>query len=212
MADEARSEELTKASRDYPSLDLTARQLCDLELIMNGGFSPLTGFLAKADYEGVCKDMRLADGTLWPMPIMLDVDEAFAASVSAGDHVALRDAEGVMLAVLTIEDVWQADRAAEAKAVFGTTNEEHPGVDFLINQTKPFYLGGSIEGVQLPLHYDFRTLRRTPAEVRARFAKRGWRKVVAFQTRNPMHRAHLELTVRAAKDEEADLLIHPVVG
>ncbi|MBU1494000.1 MAG: bifunctional sulfate adenylyltransferase/adenylylsulfate kinase [Actinobacteria bacterium] len=212
MADEARSEELTRASRDFPSLDLTPRQLCDLELIMNGGFSPLTGFLGKADYDGVCKEMRLADGTLWPIPIMLDVDDEFAASITKGSWIALRDAEGVMLAVLTVEDVWQADREAEAKAVFGSTNPDHPGVDFLLNQTKPFYVGGRIEGVAAPLHYDFRTLRMTPAEVRARFAKRGWRKIVAFQTRNPMHRAHLELTVRAAKDMEADLLIHPVVG
>ncbi len=212
MVDEARSDELAKASRDFPSLDLTARQLCDLELILNGGFSPLTGFLGKADYEAVCKDMRLVDGTLWPMPIMLDVDEEFASSVGEGSQIALRDVEGVMLAVLHVEDIWQADREAEAEMVFGSTNPEHPGVDFLLTQTKPYYLGGRIEGVEFPLHYDFRTLRMTPAEVRARFAKRGWRKVVAFQTRNPMHRAHLELTVRAAKDEEADLLIHPVVG
>ncbi len=212
IADETRSEEIAKDSRDWPSLDLTARHLCDLELLINGGFSPLTGFLGKADYEGVCKDMRLADGTLWPMPIMLDVDEEFASSIEEGSTVALRDAEGVVLAVLHVEDVWQPDHEAEAEMVFGTKNPEHPGVDFLLNQTRPFYIGGRIEAVQLPFHYDFRTLRMTPAEVRARFVKRGWRKIVAFQTRNPMHRAHLELTVRAAKDEEADLLIHPVVG
>ncbi|MCB2223062.1 MAG: bifunctional sulfate adenylyltransferase/adenylylsulfate kinase [Actinobacteria bacterium] len=212
MAAEPRVGELSKASRDFPSLDLTARHLCDLELLMNGGFSPLTGFLGKADYDSVCADMRLADGTLWPMPIMLDVDEEFASEVGEGSQVALRDAEGVMLAVLSVSDVWKPDREAEARAVFGTDDPEHPGVDFLLNQTKPYYLGGRIEGVQAPIHYDFRTLRMTPAEVRARFTKRGWRKVVAFQTRNPMHRAHLELTARAAKDVEGNLLIHPVVG
>jgi sulfate adenylyltransferase len=212
VADQDRAEELTKASRDWPSLDLNARQLCDLELLANGGFSPLAGFLGKDDYESVCRTMRLTDGTLWPMPIMLDVDEEFASGLAAGTRVALRDPEGVMLGVLTVEDVWQPDLAAEAEAVFGTANPEHPGVAYLLHETKPYYVGGPIEAVQLPLHYDFRTLRMTPAETRARFAKRGWRKIVAFQTRNPMHRAHLELTVRAATDVGSDLLIHPVVG
>ncbi len=212
VADSARSEELKKSSRDWPSLDLTARQLCDLELILNGGFSPLRGFLNRADYDSVVADMRLTDGTLWPMPIVLDVDEEFASSLGEGSRVALRDAEGVMLAVLHVEDVWQPDRENEATHVFGSTHPEHPGVAYLLNETKPWYIGGTLEGVELPHHYDFRTLRMTPAEVRARFEKRGWRRIVAFQTRNPMHRAHLELTVRAAKDVEANLLVHPVVG
>ncbi len=212
MVGHERAAELKAASQEWPSWDLTERQLCDLELLLGGGFSPLTGFMNRADLEAVMKDMRLADGTLWPMPITLDVSEEVAQGLSTGDSLALRDPEGVMLAVLHVEDVWQVDRAAEAKAVFGSTDEKHPGVAHLLRRTQPYAVGGRLEGLQLPFHYDFKTLRRSPAELRARFAKRGWRKVVAFQTRNPMHRAHFELTLRAARDLEANLLIHPVVG
>ena len=204
----------TKAeSRDFPSWDLTPRQICDLEMLLNGGFSPLTGFMNKADYESVCQDMRLSNGILWPMPITLDVSEAFAKNLKPGStKVALRDAEGVMIAILHVEDVWQPDRQAEGKAVFKTTSVAHPGVGYLMNRSNPWYVGGRLEGLQLPSHYDFKTLRPTPAELRAEFANSGWRRVVAFQTRNPMHRAHVELTFRAAKQVEASLLIHPVVG
>jgi sulfate adenylyltransferase len=212
LVDEARAAELQKASVDYPSWDLTDRQVCDLELIVNGAFSPLIGFLDRADYESVCTDMRLADGTLWPMPVTLDVTEETARSLSPGDALALRDPEGVMLAVLTVEDVWQPDRSREAELVFGTTDDAHAGVDYLMNRSRPWYVGGSVEGIRLPVHYDFRLLRKTPAELRAEFARQGWRKVVAFQTRNPMHRAHIELTRRASAESESNLLIHPVVG
>ncbi|MBE0595019.1 MAG: bifunctional sulfate adenylyltransferase/adenylylsulfate kinase, partial [Gemmatimonadales bacterium] len=207
-----RAAELREASRDWPSWDLNERQICDLELLLNGGFSPLTGFLGKADYDRVVKEMRLSDGTLWPIPITLDVPEQLAGRLSAGSHLALRDPEGVMLAVLHVEDVWQPDRQTEAREVFGTVNPEHPAVAYLLNRSHPWYVGGRIEGVHAPVHYDYRNLRRTPAELRAQFAKLGWRKVVAFQTRNPMHRAHQELTLRAAKEVQANLLIHPVVG
>ncbi len=211
LADAGRAAELRAASRDWPSWDLTPRQACDLELLLNGGFSPLNGFLRRADYESVCGAMRLADGLLWPMPITLDVPEAVARGLAPGGALALRDAEGVMLAALHVEDVWQPDRMAEADQVFGTASREHPGVAQLLD-AHPFYVGGRLEGLQLPVHYDFRPLRHTPAELRAEFAKLGWRRVVAFQTRNPMHRAHFELTLRAAKDLEANLLVHPVVG
>jgi sulfate adenylyltransferase len=212
IAQPERITELKAASREYPSWDLTGRQLCDLELLLNGGFSPLRGFMTKADYESVCKNMKLADGVLWPMPITLDVTEAFAQTLKPGSKVALRDPEGVMLGVLNVEEIWQPDREAEAKAVFGTTSKVHPGVNYLLNIGNPWYVGGKIEGTQLPSHYDFKTLRLTPAEQRAEFARLGWRKVVAFQTRNPMHRAHVELTFRAAKLVEANLLIQPSVG
>lgn len=205
--------ELKSQSREWPSWDLTARQICDLELLMSGGFSPLRGFMTRADYEGVCKDMHLASGVLWPMPITLDVKEEFAKSLKPGSSkIALRDPEGVMLAVLHVEEVWQPDLQAEAKAVFGTTSTAHPGVNYLLKISNPWYVGGRIEGLQMPSHYDFRALRLTPAEVRTEFARLGWRKIVAFQTRNPMHRAHVELTLRAAKSVEANLLIHPSVG
>ena len=213
IAPPERIAELKAQSREWPSWDLTSRQICDLELLMSGGFSPLRGFMTQADYQGVCHNMRLSSGMLWPMPITLDVKEDFAKALKPGtSKVALRDAEGVMLAVLHVEEVWQPDRKAEAQSVFGTTSAVHPGVDYLLNKGNPWYVGGRVEGMQVPSHYDFRTLRLTPAELRAEFARLGWRRVVAFQTRNPMHRAHVELTFRAAKQVEANLLLHPSVG
>jgi sulfate adenylyltransferase len=205
--------ELKAQSKEWPSWDLTARQLCDLELLITGGFSPLQGFMTRADYESVCDNMRLASGVIWPMPITLDVTEEFAKKLTAGSSkIALRDPEGVMLAVLHVEDVWQPDRKAEAKAVFASTSVAHPGADYVINKSNPWYVGGRVEATQIPSHYDFRSLRLTPAELRSEFGREGWRRVVAFQTRNPMHRAHVELAFRAAKQVEANLLIHPVVG
>ena len=206
------STKLKAESRDWPSHDLTPRQLCDLELLISGGFSPLSGFMGREDYERVCKEMRLADGTLWPIPITLDVSEELAQSLSPGSQLALRDEEGVMLASLNVEVVWEPDREAEADAVIGTTNREHPGVAQLCDRTQAYYVGGRVTAIQPVTHYDYKQLRHTPEELRSEFAKLGWTKVVAFQTRNPMHRAHQELTLRAAKEVEANLLIHPVVG
>ncbi len=207
-----RASELQEASRDWPSWDLTARQVCDLELLMNGGFSPLSGFMTSTDYGSVCESMRLADGTLWPIPITLDVDEAWAEGLESGSTVALRDPEGVMLAALHVEEIWRPDRVQEAEQVLGTASPEHPGAAYLLERSNPVCVGGRVEGVQGPSHYDFRELRSTPQELRHDFARLGWRKIVAFQTRNPMHRAHQELTLRAAKQVGANLLIHPVVG
>ncbi len=212
IVDETRAADLKEASRDWISWDLTSRRLCDLELLLNGAFSPLTGVMTRADYDQVCSRMRLADGTLWPVRITLDVPEELAKTLKPGAHIALRDAEGVMLGALHVEDVWQPDREAEAEAVFGSSNREHPGVAHLLERSHAYYVGGRVAGIQLPVHYDYRALRRTPAELRREFARLGWRKVVAFQTRNPMHRAHHELTFRAAKEVDANLLIHPVVG
>src|SRR6266481_2534831 len=173
--DEGNAAELKARSKDFPSWDLTSRQIRDLELLLSGGFSPLRGFMNRADYEGVCHKMKLNSGVIWPIPIMLDVPEGFAKSLKPGSSkVALRDSEGVMLAVLYVE--------------------------------------GRVEGLQLPTHYDFRTLRLTPSDLRAEFVNLGWRRIVGFQTRNPMHRAHVELTFRAASQVEASLLIHPSVG
>jgi len=197
---------------ESPSWDLTPRQLCDLELLMNDGFAPLDGFLRHVDYEHVLKEMRLADGHLWPIPVTLDVSREFAGRLKSGTKIALRDAEGVPLALLTVEDIWEPDLRREAREVFGTEDERHPGVAYLLHTSHPAYIGGRIEGIEPPTHYDFRQLRLTPQEVRAQFKQRGWNKVVAFQTRNPMHRAHLELTHRAAKQVGAKLLINPVVG
>ena len=203
---------LRREAGDLQSWDLTPRQICDLELLMNGGFRPLTGFMSRADYDRVVEEMRLADGSLWPMPITLDVSEAFAAKVEPGQDIALRDPEGVVLAILSVTDRWTPDRSREAAKVFGADDRAHPAVDYLHARSGPVYLGGPITGIQPPTHYDFRARRDTPNELRAFFRKLGWRRVVAFQTRNPLHRAHQELTFRAAREAQANLLIHPVVG
>ena len=199
---------------NMPSWDLTARQACDLELLMNGGFHPLNGFNTEADYNGVVEKMRLADGTLWPIPITLDVSEKFADAVAKGGKIALRDAEGVILAVMTVTDKWTPNKKLEAEKVFGHGADDlaHPAINYLHNVAGPVYLGGPIEGLQAPIHYDFKSRRDTPNELRAYFRKVGWDKVVAFQTRNPLHRAHQELTFRAAREAQANLLIHPTVG
>lgn len=207
-----RARSLRDLSSQWPSWDLTPRQLCDLELLLTGAFSPLGGFMGQRDYESVVERMRLFDGTLWPIPIVLDVPEAVASTLDPGTSLALRDPEGVMLAVLHVEERWAPDRTVEAEAVYGTTNVEHPGVAALLNATHPWALAGRLEGVTSPVHYDFRHLRISPANLRAQFERDGWHRVVAFQTRNPMHRAHQELTLRAAQEADAKLLIHPVVG
>lgn len=201
-----------KAAIELPSWTLTPRQLCDVKLLLNGAFSPLSGFLGEADYARVIDEMRLADGTLWPIPVTLDVDDETAARISLGDRVALRDEEGWLIAVLTVTSRWRPDRRREAEGVFGTTDAEHPGVDFVLNQSHPTYLGGPLVGVDRSLDYDFRQHRHDPAELRRLFAAWGWSRIIAFQTRNPMHRAHQELTHRAAQQAEANLLLHPVVG
>ncbi|UWQ75957.1 bifunctional sulfate adenylyltransferase/adenylylsulfate kinase [Leisingera sp. M658] len=194
------------------SWDLSPRQICDLELLMNGGFNPLKGFLSEDDYNGVVENMRLADGSLWPMPVTLDVSEDFAGSIEIGQDIALRDQEGVILGTMTVTDRWEPNKSREAEKVFGADDDAHPAVNYLHNQAGKIYLGGPVTGIQQPVHYDFRGRRDTPNELRAYFRKVGWRKVVAFQTRNPLHRAHQELTFRAAKEAQANLLIHPVVG
>ncbi|SFI20858.1 bifunctional sulfate adenylyltransferase/adenylylsulfate kinase [Albimonas pacifica] len=203
---------LKMEAAELPSWDLTARQVCDLELLMNGGFNPLKGFLTEADYDGVVENMRTADGALWPIPITLDVNDKFADTIAPGQDIALRDAEGVILAIMSVTDKWVPNKSREAEKVFGADDLAHPAVNYLHNTAGNVYLGGPITGIQQPVHYDYRSRRDTPNELRAYFRKMGWRKIVAFQTRNPLHRAHQELTFRAAKEAQANLLIHPVVG
>jgi sulfate adenylyltransferase len=206
------ADEVRQHASELPSWDLTPRQLCDLDLLLNGAFSPLDGFLGKSDYEKVCDDMRLASGILWPIPVTLDVSEAFAENITSGATIALRDAEGVLIATMDVAEIWTPDKRSEAQRVFGTTDDSHPSVAYLLHQAGPVYLGGKVHGIEPPTFYDFKLLRDTPSELRGRFRKLGWRKVVAFQTRNPLHRAHHELTFRAAREADANLLIHPVVG
>lgn len=212
LVDETTAQSLKDAATNLVSWDLNHRQLWDLELLLNGAFFPLNGFLGKADYESVCQNMRLTDGSLWPMPINLDVDEAFAESLNEGDQIALRHPEGMVLATLTVSDIWQPDFAREAQQVFGTTDEAHPAVFSLMNQTNPFYVGGTLQGIELPPHHTFKPARHTPKALKEAFVKLGWEKIVAFQTRNPLHRAHVELTKRAVAETGANLLLHPVVG
>ena len=206
------AQKLKADAAQLPSHDLTPRQLCDLELLMNGGFRPLRGFQTRDDYDAVVETMRTADGDLWPIPVTLDVSEAFASRTEVGQDIALRDQEGVILAIMTVTDKWVPDKSREAEKVFGANDIAHPAVNYLHHRAGSVYLGGPVTGLQPPVHYDFKGRRDTPNELRAFFRKLGWRRIVAFQTRNPLHRAHQELTFRAAREAQANLLIHPVVG
>ena len=140
------AQKLKNEAADLVSHDLTLRQICDLELLMNGGFSPLKGFLSEEDYNGVVENMRLSDGALWPMPITLDVSEAFAESIDIGQDIALRDQEGVILGTMTVTDRWTPDKAREAEMVFGADDDAHPAVNYLHNTAGKVYLGGPVTG------------------------------------------------------------------
>lgn len=191
---------------------MTPRQLCDLELITAGGFAPLRSFLGLADYESVCERMRLADGTLWPIPVMLDLPEAvLAAGLDAG-RLRLDDQQGRAIALLEITEAWRPDHRAEADAVLGTCDPAHPGARHLMTETHRWYVTGHLELVQPPEHPDLPPLVRSAQQVRAELAARGWHEVVAFNTRNPMHGAHRALVMRAAAAGGGGVLIHPVVG
>jgi len=201
---------LKELSRDLFSITLSDLALGDLELLMNGGFSPLTGFMNQDDYDQVLDQMRLKDGTLWPMPVCMDVSEAVVKRLDVGQSVALRDNEGFMLAVMHIESITPIDKVREAEIVFGTGDDSHPGVHQLFHKKGSYYVGGTIEGLQLPLHAAFKRYRHTPRELRALFKKLGWRRIVGFHTRQPVHRAQLEMTLRAMAEAKASLLLHPV--
>ncbi|KAI0344188.1 ATP-sulfurylase [Trametopsis cervina] len=196
-------------------ITLTERQLCDLELIISGGFSPLESFMNEADYKSVVDTLRLVDGNVFAMPITLDVSQEDITNkgIAPGARLALRDPrDDQALAILTVDDIYQPDKVKEAVQVFGADDPAHPAVAYLRSKVKDFYVGGKLQAIQPPTHFDYVALRYTPAELRAHFNKVAWRKVVAFQTRNPMHRAHRELTVLAARQRQANVLIHPVVG
>jgi len=197
-----------------PSIVANGRQLCDLELLLSGAFSPLDGYMSHKDYSSVLNDMRLSDGSLWPIPITLDVSQNFIDSnnISSGSLFLIRDEEGVAIASISVTDIWEPDKKIESKCVYGTTDITHPGVDYLLNVSDKIYVGGVVSKLNMPRHYDFKDIRHTPESLKKEFDRRGWDKVVAFQTRNPMHKAHKEIAYRAAVDNNANLLIHPVVG
>ena len=192
-----------------PSLQISPRAVCDLEMLATGAFSPLKQFMGEADFRGVVSEMRLADGTLFPMPVTLPVPAD--AGLAVGTDIALRDSMNDLLAIMTIEELYPWDPAVFAQHVLGTQDSKHP----LVNEMSRWgrlNAAGKLRVLQLPRHYDFQDLRRTPAEPREVLAERGRHNVVAFQTRNPLHRAHEELTKRATAEVDGVLLLHPVVG
>ena len=206
-----RIETLRAEALDLQSIDLSPRQLCDLELLLNRGFYPLAGYLNKKEYNSVVSTMRLPDGEVWPMPINLDVRKPLAQTITKDQRIALNDGEGFLLAILTVDDVWQPDKAVEAKAIYGTDDpSEHPGVRQLYDRNGNWYIGGSLEGVSLPIHYDFRELRLTPSETARTFSMNGWRRVLGFHTDDYLHCAHREMVLNAAREHSAALFLQPV--
>ena len=212
LVSETEAETLKSQSLEMPSMTLSQRQLCDIELMMNGGFTPLDGFMDRESYEHVLQSLRLPGGELWPIPVTLDVDRKFAEKLEPGSRVALRDQEGLILAVLDVSITWEPDKRAEAEQVYGTTCERHPGVHHLYERIGSVYVGGRVSGIQLPTHYDYQELRHSPVELGRFFDRLGWRRIIAFHTSRPMHKRERELTLTAAREARAHLLLHPVVG
>ena len=212
LAGETEARALSDASLHMPSLTLSRRQLCDIELMMNGGFTPLDGFMDRETYTHVLESMRLPGGALWPVPITLDVGREFARRIDPGARVALRDQEGLLLAVLDVSDLWEPDKRAEARLVYGTTSTAHPGVRHLHQRVGAVYAGGRVSGIRLPTHYDHQDLRHSPQELARYFDRLGWRRIVAFHTGRPMHKRERELTLHAARELRGHLLLHPVTG
>jgi sulfate adenylyltransferase len=212
IVDEQRAAVLKALSIHLPSITLNDHQLCDIELLATGAFSPLTGFMTRPDYEAVLDRMQLQDGTPWPIPICLGISEKQQRVLEAGQSLAIRDPEGFLLAVMHIEEIWPIDKAREAEASLGTTNRLHPRVNYLYSKEGEYYAGGKLEVLSLPLHYDFRQLRLTPHEVRTLYQKLGWKRIVGFQTRHPVHRAQFEMMLQAMRQARANLLLLPIVG
>ena len=209
LADQDEQDELVKKAGTLPSIQLSIRSQCDLELLATGAFSPLTSFMNEADYQSVLENMRLENGTLFPIPITLPINDD--VEVEVGDEVALRSAKFELLAVMNVEEIYNWDLETEAEAVAGTNDTSHPLVAEMYSWGKR-YISGSLKVINLPKNPDFKELRMTPAMVREKLTKLGNKNVVAFQTRNPMHRAHEELTRRAAENIGGTLLLQPVVG
>ncbi len=212
LVGEAQAQTLKSESLDMPSLTLSQRQLCDLELLMNGGFTPLDGFMDRETYAHVLNSMRLPDGKLWPIPVVLDITRERAEALEVGARVALRDQEGLALAILEVSGKWEADKHTEGQQVYGTTSAHHPGVRHLHERIGEIYVGGRVSGIRLPTHYDHQELRHSPRELGRFFDRLGWRRVIAFHTSRPMHRRERELTLDAAREARGHLLLHPVAG
>ncbi len=210
VVSDARRAELEKSAADLPRIALSDREQCDLELLAVGAMSPLTGFLNEADFHGVCDNMHLAGGLPWSMPITCSVDTAMAEKIAIGSQVVLTDNQDRVLAVMTVEEKYAHDKKKEAEKAYGTPDEAHPGVAIVCSQGD-VCLSGKLE-VLTPRHdAEFPKYRLTPMQTRAAFEERGWRRVVAFQTRNPIHRAH-EYITKCALEICDGLLVHPLVG
>lgn len=212
LVNDSRRRFLKEKSLYLPSVALNGRQLCDLELLATGVFSPLDGFMVRADYEAVLDRMRLQNNLLWPLPVYLDVSADIAAGLKIGQSLALRDPEGFLLAIQHVKDIWPLDRGREADRVYRTRDQSHPGVQYLFTRTGDYCVGGPLEVLNLPLHFDFKKLRATPREIRSSYQKLGWKRIIGFQTRNPIHRPQFELTIQAMRQAKANLLLLPVTG
>ena len=204
--------EYSELSNKTASLTLSLKQQCDLEMIANGAFSPLSTFNNQKDYEEILLNNRLSNGLVWPIPIVLDVPDQFLKSLDKNEYISLRNAEGFLLAILKVNEFWAPDKKEEANSVFKSNDPNHPGVDYLFNHTNNNYISGELVPIQSNKYFDFTHLRKSPQEVRDFFRLNNWKDVIAFQTRNPMHRAHFELTKLAMDEHNSKLLIHPVVG
>ena len=191
---------------------LTDRQLCDCEMILDGSFFPLDRFMNQNDYHSVINDMRLHGGELFPIPITLDVNKEFSNHITIGETIFLREKEGFKIAKMKIESIWEPDLYKEAKLVYNTLDKDHPAVDYMFNFGNKVYLGGKIEKISLPNHYDYRNYRLDPKKAKSKFQDKRWDKIIAFQTRNPLHRAHVEMISNSMKEFDANLFLHPVVG
>jgi sulfate adenylyltransferase len=212
IVNEERTTTLKEISLNLPDIILNDRQLCDLELLATGVFSPLDGFMSRSDYESVLDRMQLQTNVLWPIPICLGISETTARTLEVGQSVTLRDHEGFLLAIMHIEDMWPVDREKEASLVYGTTDITHQGVKYLLSAVGDYYIGGKLEVLSAPLHFDFKQLRMTPQEIRRVYQKLKWKRILGFQTRNPIQRLQFEMTVKAMRQAKANLLLLPVTG
>lgn len=212
LADQKRSVLLKDISLNLPDITLNDRQLCDFEMLATGAFSPLDGFMTRSDYESVLDRMRLQSGVLWPLPVCLGLPDIRVRPLEVGQSATLRDPEGFLLGVMHIEDIWPVDHQKEASRIYGTTDRAHQGVNYLFNNKGEHYVGGKLEVLSLPLHFDFKQLRMSPQEVRSIYNKLGWQRVVGFQTRHPIQRPQFEMTVRAMRLAKANLLLLPIAG
>ena len=212
MKTDLQKQQLLQEASSLPFWSMTERQLCDVELLTDGAFAPLNQFMSQQDYRAVLSNMHLKNGNLWPMPITLNVSNKFSEVLSQGSRITLRNAEGLPIAILTIDEIWKPDLAEEAEAVFDTRDEAHPGVFYLLHEEHPVCLGGKMKRLSIPHHANYVDYRHSPAQLKQLIKKHKWQRTVAFQTRNPMHHAHIEIAKRAADTLGAGLLIHPVCG